>query len=73
MFYCPLLRIIYDNLVDQSIGGHLLDRDSDPFESGTSLDFVSVSPVLLSVLNIIMEYENVAFLNNMKIPFPGYI
>src|SRR5260221_2780192 len=65
-------------IADFSFGNFLLKTfliygDSYPLKSYRSFDLVSVTPVIFSVLNFVINNKLIDHSNNIKVALPGYI
>ena len=49
------------------------DRDRDPFHAARGFDFVPIAPVILRVLQIVMENEEIGVVDEIEIALPGKV
>ena len=68
MFGLPR-RVPEFNLADQALAV-VAGGNRDPLGAGTGLDAVAVAPVVLGVLNVVVEDEKIDVVNDVEVTLP---
>ncbi len=72
VFFSPVLCIVNFNFMNQLINS-TKNRNRNPLYTPGGFYFITISPVPVSILDILKKNKNIDIMNDVKISFPRKI